>query len=212
MRGQAKQPRLACSLTRITPADAGTSGGLECVRWCHADHPRGCGDKLFDAFVYAALNGSPPRMRGQATCYLLFGMYLRITPADAGTRGRLLHARCPQTDHPRGCGDKSAGMVRSIGGYGSPPRMRGQVQNLRNKLSGCRITPADAGTSCATEGNEKREKDHPRGCGDKRQRHCYVLSPVGSPPRMRGQGGGRMDKSNKTGITPADAGTSSSGI
>ena len=146
MRGQAKQPRLACSLTRITPADAGTSGGLECVRWCHADHPRGCGDKLFDAFVYAALNGSPPRMRGQ-------------------------------------------------------------VQNLRNKLSGCRITPADAGTSCATEGNEKREKDHPRGCGDKRQRHCYVLSPVGSPPRMRGQGGGRMDKSNKTGITPADAGT-----
>ena len=146
-------------------------------------------------------------MRGQATCYLLFGMYLRITPADAGTRGRLLHARCPQTDHPRGCGDKSAGMVRSIGGYGSPPRMRGQVQNLRNKLSGCRITPADAGTSCATEGNEKREKDHPRGCGDKRQRHCYVLSPVGSPPRMRGQGGGRMDKSNKTGITPADAGT-----
>ncbi len=85
--------------------------------------------------------------------------------------------------------------------------MRGQGGQIQADVSDGRITPADAGTSCATEGNEKREKDHPRGCGDKRQRHCYVLSPVGSPPRMRGQGGGRMDKSNKTGITPADAGT-----
>ncbi len=146
-------------------------------------------------------------MRGQGGGFCTPGVRRRITPADAGTRGFFQQEVCGNGDHPRGCGDKSAGMVRSIGGYGSPPRMRGQVQNLRNKLSGCRITPADAGTSCATEGNEKREKDHPRGCGDKRQRHCYVLSPVGSPPRMRGQGGGRMDKSNKTGITPADAGT-----
>ncbi len=86
MRGQDSMRFVKWFSVGITPADAGTSGGLECVRWCHADHPRGCGDKLFDAFVYAALNGSPPRMRGQATCYLLFGMYLRITPADAGTR------------------------------------------------------------------------------------------------------------------------------
>ena len=146
-------------------------------------------------------------MRGQVEPLVPWTKHNRITPADAGTSFLMLSFMPRSTDHPRGCGDKSAGMVRSIGGYGSPPRMRGQVQNLRNKLSGCRITPADAGTSCATEGNEKREKDHPRGCGDKRQRHCYVLSPVGSPPRMRGQGGGRMDKSNKTGITPADAGT-----
>ena len=66
MRGQAKQPRLACSLTRITPADAGTSGGLECVRWCHADHPRGCGDKWSHWFHGLNTTGSPPRMRGQA--------------------------------------------------------------------------------------------------------------------------------------------------
>ena len=147
-------------------------------------------------------------MRGQEALFFNTLKNNGITPADAGTRGRLLHARCPQTDHPRGCGDKSAGMVRSIGGYGSPPRMRGQVQNLRNKLSGCRITPADAGTSCATEGNEKREKDHPRGCGDKRQRHCYVLSPVGSPPRMRGQALLGYNLLLVIGITPADAGTS----
>ena len=110
-------------------------------------------------------------------------------------------------DHPRGCGDKGEASARPVSADGSPPRMRGQVCGDGTLNRRIRITPADAGTSCATEGNEKREKDHPRGCGDKRQRHCYVLSPVGSPPRMRGQGGGRMDKSNKTGITPADAGT-----
>ena len=35
--------------------------------------------------------------------------------------------------------------------------MRGQDHALANASQSVRITPADAGTSCATEGNEKRE-------------------------------------------------------
>ena len=127
MRGQAKQPRLACSLTRITPADAGTSGGLECVRWCHADHPRGCGDKWSHWFHGLNTTGSPPRMRGQAAAGRKRQYIPGITPADAGTRDSNQWTRRSAEDHPRGCGDKAMHTRRKPMATGSPPRMRGQA-------------------------------------------------------------------------------------
>ena len=109
-------------------------------------------------------------MRGQEALFFNTLKNNGITPADAGTRGRLLHARCPQTDHPRGCGDKEEGEWINQIRQGSPPRMRGQDHALANASQSVRITPADAGTSSSWQKAPVHSWDHPRGCGDKRSR------------------------------------------
>ena len=50
-------------------------------------------------------------------------------------------------------------------------------------------------------------EDHPRGCGDKLSTVTAAISPLGSPPRMRGQGETFIQKTSTGRITPADAGT-----
>ena len=51
---------------------------------------------------------------------------------------------------------------------GSPPRMRGQDNRKEFYKMNERITPADAGTSVLELFHTSTNKDHPRGCGDKR--------------------------------------------
>ena len=167
MRGQVHGfcPRL--QVTRITPADAGTSITAPIKDAGVQDHPRGCGDK-FQALVHpSTMPGSPPRMRGQGVCPLAPSLPFRITPADAGTREAPSNAVSSFADHPRGCGDKAGLLTSRARAIGSPPRMRGQVSAVSMSQPDIGITPADAGTSqlCGHTGAPTR--DHPRGCGDK---------------------------------------------
>ncbi len=152
MRGQGHFQRHRHAVQRITPADAGTSGTVPVTLTVTEDHPRGCGDK--DKFSQEVLskNGSPPRMRGQASWSSHRLTSMRITPADAGTREycRICHLLCP--DHPRGCGDKWHGTLDTVSRKGSPPRMRGQGSAFVVVTDDLSITPADAGTSEATTG------------------------------------------------------------
>ena len=48
------------------------------------DHPRLCGEKLFQSSVFVSTSGSPPPMRGKDNKIYTGGFYLRITPAYAG--------------------------------------------------------------------------------------------------------------------------------
>ena len=73
-------------------------------------------------------------------------MDLRITPADAGTSDIPRLPYLCATDHPRGCGDKQYLACVCLMGWGSPPRMRGQVPELYLCFPAAGITPADAGT------------------------------------------------------------------
>ena len=52
-------------ISRITPADAGTSTSSEGMLSLMEDHPRGCGDKANLVMKLFFSVGSPPRMRGQ---------------------------------------------------------------------------------------------------------------------------------------------------
>ncbi len=65
MRGQVVPYKLDEEVTRITPADAGTSRGITQSTCCREDHPRGCGDKIAEMLEDLISEGSPPRMRGQ---------------------------------------------------------------------------------------------------------------------------------------------------
>ena len=70
-----------------------------------------------------------------------------ITPAYAGKRRSKTSSRAVSKDHPRVCGEKAEWMDDKTAKKGSPPRMRGKVQQHRPYVAPDRITPAYAGKS-----------------------------------------------------------------
>ena len=91
---------------------------------------------------------------------------------------------------------------------GSPPRMRGKekIQSYRDECDG--ITPAYAGKSLRSVPDLRRNRDHPRVCGEKNLNALVRMATPGSPPRMRGKASARCQTCAETGITPAYAGKS----
>ena len=73
---------------------------------------------------------------------------------------------CPQ-DHPRLCGEKFVSHLRFLLFGGSPPPMRGKVQQYYLHEAYDRITPAYAGKSNDVRSRQIFPWDHPRLCGEK---------------------------------------------
>ena len=93
--------------------------------------------------------GSPPPMRGKACLCTSLSSSCRITPAYAGKSFLFvfLKFRPPTRDHPRLCGEKFDRTLCAFCILGSPPPMRGKVnQNYSNVV---------------------QLEDHPRLCGEK---------------------------------------------
>ena len=84
--------------------------------------------------------------------------------------------------------------------------MRGKATRQRPGVRRRRITPAYAGKRRTTRTSGARYRDHPRVCGEKCQPGPRSPGWAGSPPRMRGKGGGKIALKNPSGITPAYAG------
>ena len=105
-------------------------------------------------------------MRGKLIQAIVDALPQRITPADAGKTRALKLLFCNNRDHPRGCGENNLAKVIQIINIGSPPRMRGKHVYWLNPVTRERITPADAGKTVICGSNTKRQKDHPRGCGE----------------------------------------------
>ena len=64
MRGAAFSATISISLSRITPAYAGSSSTCPTTALCHQDHPRVCGEQYNTYSMGDNGLGSPPRMRG----------------------------------------------------------------------------------------------------------------------------------------------------
>ena len=167
MRG--KVCRKLGSLTNqgITPAHAGKSQIDEIDHITSQDHPRACGEKSIMRSFICGSSGSPPRMRGKEGEIAKALPSVRITPAHAGKSDRLTHACRRPRDHPRACGEKASANPVTVGGFGSPPRMRGKVGLAQNPDCPARITPAHAGKSPAMCASAAAKRDHPRACGEK---------------------------------------------
>ena len=132
-------------LARITPACAGKRPIRQTDCIARGDHPRVCGEKPMIAVVRLAKSGSPPRVRGKEYLHPRFHTTYRITPACAGK------SRYPQLmgvwrkDHPRVCGEKPIIAPNINSTSGSPPRVRGKVEDWLDIIDTLRITPACAG-------------------------------------------------------------------
>ena len=190
----------------IIPAGAGRRYSFQ--RWlrAHWDHPRGCGEKRCGVKGQFAVEGSSPRVRGEVLERSYFHTVSGIIPAGAGRR---LQPRAPvgaRGDHPRGCGEKA--LIQSLHALieGSSPRVRGEDKNAFPKERRVGIIPAGAGRSILPSIPNLRERDHPRGCGEKFTFSGLVSAVSGSSPRVRGEANVGLGGQRDEGIIPAGAG------
>ena len=111
----------------ITPAYAGKRCPSQYPSMLKRDHPRVCGEKDREMKNRTLVLGSPPRMRGKASCGRRCTPHDGITPAYAGKRGLAWGAIRSLRDHPRVCGEKTWSLRNIRCALGSPPRMRGKA-------------------------------------------------------------------------------------
>ena len=206
MRGKANKTPFETDSVGITPACAGKRVHHESVRGARQDHPRVCGEKGSSLHTTSVSPGSPPRVRGKEKKGFGGFVNTRITPACAGKSRSRKSKGIISKDHPRVCGEKVKTQSDFCGMVGSPPRVRGKVENRIYLTDPLGITPACAGKSEVGEQSGQTTPDHPRVCGEKS--HCSIssLSVTGSPPRVRGKGVPSTTPRTPPRITPACAG------
>ena len=130
VRGKAGLSHGCLVLVGITPARAGKSVSRR-PRWTHTgDHPRVCGEKLFQSPLLRLLLGSPPRVRGKGNDVGCLRQVHGITPAHAGKSAVKRSSASLSKDHPRVCGEKELNSTEQLRLWGSPPRMRGKEQTV----------------------------------------------------------------------------------
>ncbi len=186
MRGKLSLRAVLIVVDRITPADAGKTGRY--------------------TFGMGQSPGSPPRMRGKRVFIRFLSSCGRITPADAGktSMSDFMHFRTE--DHPRGCGENSPLPLKVSINTGSPPQVRGKLPYPCRSILYAGITPAGAGKTICKPALDFFAGDHPRRCGENSEPAGKTIVNVGSPPQVRGKPRCDIQKGEKTGITPADAG------
>ena len=120
------------------------------------------------ASATCAVMGSSPRVRGEDRFTIPEIPPSRIIPAGAGRSSEGYFWLSVVRDHPRGCGEKIQSVWRGPGGVGSSPRVRGEAPTPRRPPTRSGIIPAGAGRRTVQEITKKGQRDHPRGCGEKR--------------------------------------------
>ena len=85
MRGLPRIVNFTHRLLRITPACAGTTNYVLVQQFEFGDHPRLCGDYIFDQLKNSDKQGSPPPVRGLLCQCFRPCLGVGITPACAGT-------------------------------------------------------------------------------------------------------------------------------
>ena len=192
--------------TGIIPAYAGNTGFRALPRLRCGDHPRVCGEHLFDGERACCGMGSSPRMRGTPNPRRSAPRRRGIIPAYAGNTDNLTVNRVHPRDHPRVCGEHDVHGSGFAVNQGSSPRMRGTqsatIQTLLRGGSSPRmrgthgrrisrsvrrgIIPAYAGNTAAPHASASILRDHPRVCGEHINEKVKAAITLGSSPRMRG--------------------------
>ena len=92
VRGKEHLSEKARSQRGITPACAGKRFSTYFSTFPHWDHPRVCGEKLYQLVLREPSAGSPPRVRGKDSADYSVSSDLGITPACAGKRLKRSHS------------------------------------------------------------------------------------------------------------------------
>ena len=153
--------------------------------------------------------GSPPQVRGKRQPLISPPNCPRITPAGAGKTMVAMLMLCALRDHPRRCGENYTEEYQNGANQGSPPQVRGKLENKAATLRDTRITPAGAGKTSDRSALSSAVGDHPRRCGENAGIAIFDGAPAGSPPQVRGKPGIASAHRHVHRITPAGAGKTS---
>ena len=145
MRGKLLEGEAIPGYKGITPARAGKTTTMIRNPSGTRDHPRACGENLAVMVLAVRSVGSPPRVRGKREEGIATFVGKRITPARAGKTRQHRGSADRRPDHPRACGENVTSSAPSAAIVGSPPRVRGKLENLQEALNETGITPARAG-------------------------------------------------------------------
>ena len=104
------------------------------------------------------------------------------------------------------CGENRLRCERAATSPGSPPRVRGKLQEKEKNHRRSRITPACAGKTTQRSNLSADGRDHPRVCGENCLGLRVAVALVGSPPRVRGKQVAEAGDAEAIRITPACAG------
>ena len=167
MRGKELRHTLCIDPDGIIPAHAGKRDRANWNYLAAKDHPRSCGEKFRCSNWTPPYVGSSPLMRGKALRDADFAALIGIIPAHAGKRRGRGQPRPLWWDHPRSCGEKSAGARPASIQTGSSPLMRGKESAMVSRYAEKGIIPAHAGKSSLACCNLLGNEDHPRSCGEK---------------------------------------------
>ena len=150
------------------------------------DHPRGCGERGKSPAVRKLCAGSSPRVRGTLHQRVRAQVVGRIIPAGAGNADSHRAPARRRSDHPRGCGERSAAPCVWPTLLGSSPRVRGTQPQDEVLHGDLRIIPAGAGNALRSCRPRRCRPDHPRGCGERSGNAADGAGAGGSSPRVRG--------------------------
>ena len=89
------------------------------------DHPRACGEQMFEFLADARYSGSSPRVRGAGLGLGFVAICFGIIPACAGSRICNQPLIYQLRDNPRVCGEQVLTTLRYVATEGSSPRVRG---------------------------------------------------------------------------------------
>ena len=133
----------------IIPACAGNTQRYFTTVQPFRDHPRMCGEHIFDEIFPDNLRGSSPHVRGTLIRIVGLCRHIGIIPACAGNTPRPAQGRHGRRDHPRMCGEHSTCWAMAVSGEGSSPHVRGTQPLSTPHVQYLGIIPACAGNTCA---------------------------------------------------------------
>ena len=158
--------------------------------WCgpaSPAHPRVCGENMRSCVLRLRASGSSPRVRGKHEISRKSILVCGLIPACAGKTPRRLRIDVWRGAHPRVCGENHRSTPIQSAGAGSSPRVRGKRSSWRKYARDFGLIPACAGKTSHGSSPAKKERAHPRVCGENGTIDAFADSPTGSSPRVRGK-------------------------
>ena len=110
-------------------------------------------------------------------------------------------------DHPRMCGEHALASAQTAFQMGSSPHVRGALGDGLVDAETVGIIPACAGSTSKWYSSVSCDWDHPRMCGEHRERAEHHAPIMGSSPHVRGALVGSQGVETSPGIIPACAGS-----
>ena len=151
---------------RLIPACAGKTQAIEMTGLLSTAHPRVCGENLSCHRLLLVQQGSSPRVRGKPPLSETSARSSRLIPACAGKTNFARVYDSLAAAHPRVCGENNEAGRNFSGHRGSSPRVRGKPLFEFSLTFRSRLIPACAGKTCRGGFPLRRDRAHPRVCGE----------------------------------------------